>query len=117
MLSQDHEACAGGNFLSSASAGGLIASAASARNTPWPIFSFVSEALILSVNFWALRNRAQRTASTRIHGCEYCLTRSQCSASQSAAVAAICGVAAEVPRPFMSTVFGQSICAHGTLGV
>src|SRR5262245_37339203 len=83
----DHESCAGGVIVSAEAASGLIARAASARRTPWPIFLRVSAEPILGVDFAADENRARRTASIRIQGFEYCCILSKCSASHRAAAA------------------------------
>ena len=58
-LSQPHECSAGASFRSWFSAGGETESAASARRTPWPIFSNVSLAPIFGVDLSALANKAQ----------------------------------------------------------
>ena len=49
---------AGGNLRSWLSGRGITASAASALTTPWPIFSSVSAASILAVDFAAAENSA-----------------------------------------------------------
>ncbi len=67
---QAQEASAGGSLVSVLSAGGWIASAASACITPWPIFSSVSASFIRGVDFCAEAKRAWRTASMRIQGWE-----------------------------------------------
>jgi hypothetical protein len=92
----------------------VTASAAAARKTPCPIFSRVSASFIVGFDFDAEENSANLAASIRIDGREYRYSASQCSASQSAAAAAICGVAADVPTPSMSTTLPQTICAHGS---
>ncbi|GAO03552.1 hypothetical protein PSR1_02436 [Anaeromyxobacter sp. PSR-1] len=109
--SSDSEAVSHGVMGSVAT--GATASAARACSTPRPIFSATSG----SDGCSALVKSAWRTASTRRHGSASAWSAGRCAAIQSAAAAATCGVADDVPAPFMSTTCGAPISAHGMLGV
>ena len=106
-----NEALSASVSCSADAAAGACASASWARNSPRP-------RRLLSCAFsFALPNNALRIASTRIHPFGYASTAARLRCSQSAAAAATCGVAAEVPWPSKSMISLQPHRAHGTFGV
>ena len=88
---------------------GRASSAAAARSTPRPTNSRGAPGGVAAVPKSACRTISTRRQS-RGKTCLY-------FSNQSAAAAATCGVAADVPSPSNRTASGQPKRAHGTLGV